>query len=483
MKPIKKSNSGLLLSEKVNLFKMGNASSVAYNKHQEKENRIVFELEKYKDTIVKLELELNAKDKELNALLNKNKKNKNKFQKTIKLIEQILKICDSKKKKEKEKEKEKETDLDSENKKTLNKFNNSLYSDKSKENYRTINIENDTDTDNYNKTNITNIKTFYTTNNNYNRKEKSFKSLPKIKQQKHKLTINTNYNFRKNKKFKDISYVSTLRNRIDTLNDEIGKKDGELIKLKNKTNNSSFSKLQTDFISNYNTLSDIKSKNVLMLSKLDDIAENYFVEKDKNDNLNIRLEEFQESFYEYKKNIIKKIGDLENKLKIYDEKNRQCIFNHFNKGNILKINKSFYEQNKSKLTEAENIIENTKKEINTILNEIEIKNSSIKYIQKEIENLKEQLIKINNNNSKNNNDLEKLNEQKKLLNENNKDLINKNNELKNKLKEKEKKYINEIYKIGDIKKLINEKDKNIDILKKEIEELRNAKKYNFSLNN
>ena len=482
MKPIKKSNSGLLLSEKVNLFKIGNASSVAYNKHKEKENRIVFDLEKYRDIIIKLELELNAKDKELNTLLGKNKINKNKFQKTINLIEQILKICDSKseKEKKKEKEKEKEIDLESENKKTHNKFYNSLYSEKSKENYKTINIENDTDTDNINKTNITNIKTFYTTNNNYNKKERS---LPKIKKQKNKLKINTNYNFHTNKKFKDILYVSTLRNRIDTLNDEIGKKDGELFKLKNKCKTSSFSKLQTDFISNYNTLSDIKNKNVLMLSKLDDIAENYFAEKDKNDNLKIRLEEFQENFYEYKHNIIKKNADLVNKLKIFEEKDKQCIFNHFNKGNILRINKSFYEQNKSKLPEAESIIESTKKEINEILKEIEIKNSSIKNIQKEIEILKDKLNKTNENNSEKNKNLDKIKEQKELLNKRSEDLINKNNELKIKLKENENKYINEIYKIGDIKKLINEKDKDIDILKKEIEQLRNDKKYNFSLNN
>ena len=59
MTPIKKSNSGLFFPLTLaNLFKLGSPSSVAYNKHQQKVNIIEFELEKHRDTIIKLKLEL-----------------------------------------------------------------------------------------------------------------------------------------------------------------------------------------------------------------------------------------------------------------------------------------------------------------------------------------------------------------------------------------------------------------------------------------
>ena len=131
MKPIKKSGSGLLLHQNINLFKFGNTSSVAYNKNQEKTNRLEFELEKQKEIIVKLQLELNEKQEELNKILKTNKKRKNIFQKTIKLIEQILKICDKKE--------EKEIEFDNKNDNELKEkietiFNCSLYKEQSKKN-------------------------------------------------------------------------------------------------------------------------------------------------------------------------------------------------------------------------------------------------------------------------------------------------------------------------------------------------------------
>lgn len=461
MRPIKKSSSGLLLTQKNNLFKLGNYSSVAYNKHQEKANIFEFELERHKETIIKLEIELNEKNKELKEILTKNRMKKNKFQMTINIIEQLLKICDKKK--------EEETDKESDNIKTLNQFNFTINSDKSKDNFKSINIENDNDTDNYNKTNR---NTFYTTNNNYN---KNKKSLPKIKSPNRKLAINTNSNFNTKKKFSDILYMNTLRKRIDTLNDEIGKKDGEIDKLKIKNNFLNYSKLQTDFISNYNSLGEMKSKNVLMLSKLDDIAENFFFEQENNKDLKIRLSDFQEKFYDYKNNINKKINDLENKLKIYEKKNKECLYYHLNKDNFLKNNRSLFEQNKS---EAERI-ENIKIELNELKKENNKKSESIINLKKEIENLVEKKITLNNKNLDKNADIEKLKEQIILLNKKYKEIFDKNKEMKKKLKESENNYINEIYKIGDIKNKIIKADKNIDSLKKEIEKLKTQKNINF----
>lgn len=67
-------------------------------------------------------------------------------------------------------------------------INFNLYNEKLKEDFKSINSDN----------NDMNVKTFYKTNNNYNKRKAS---LPKIKSHKNKLTINTNYNFNfKNKK-------------------------------------------------------------------------------------------------------------------------------------------------------------------------------------------------------------------------------------------------------------------------------------------
>ena len=465
MRPIKKSSSGLLLPEKMSLLKLGligNRPSFAYNKIKEKADRIEFELERKKDIIVKLQNEINEKDKELKLLLKSNKKKKNQFQNTIKIIEQIIKLCEQKKDNEIKIESENKNDI---KQKTISNFENTLYSQNSKENIKSINSDNDNDTDNYNKTNA---KTFYTTNNNYSKKGKS---LPKIKNHKNILTIKT-CNFNKRNKFKEnILYVNTLRNRIDTLNDQIGKKDGEINILKNNTNTSSYAKLQEDFLLNYNKLSEIKEKNLSMLSKLDDISENFFIAKDENYTLKTKLDEFQEKFYDYKKHIKKKNKELENKLNIYTEKNNECLLSHINKADLLKFN-----GNKSKLSELEALNDITTKEINEIEKEINNKSGSIKYINKEIDKLLNEKNQLIEKNSENNTKKENLQKEKDILEKKNKELMDINKEIKSKLKEKENEYINEIYKIGDLKILINNKDKEIDELKKEIINLRNSKK-------
>jgi len=469
MRPIKKSNSGLLLPRNIHILHITNGSSVAYNKNQQKANQLEFELEKQKDNIVKLQLELNEKDKELNRIIKLNKTKKNKFKKIITLIETILNLCN----KQKKKELKIEIDTDN-NQKTDNDFFN--FTEKPLENLKSVNIDgdNDIDNDNYNKTNL---KTFYTTNNNYNKKEKS---LPKIKSPKSKLIINTNYNFNPKKKFKDILYVNTLRNRINTLNEKIEKKDGEINQLKCNNNICTFSKLQTDFISNYNKFNEIKKKNALMLSKLDDLAETYFFEKEENNNLKLKLQDFEQQFYDYKNIICSKINILNNKINYYENKNIECLLYHNNKGKTHQINKIFNDENKSKLTEAENIIERKNKELNEIQIEIENRNDHINYIIKEIENLKNAKNKLNDTISDNINNIEILKKSKELLYKKNQEYNNINKDLNVKLKEKDNNFFNQSNKVNEIKNTINEKDKEINKLKKEIESLKINKINSFS---
>ncbi len=95
----------------------------------------------------------------------------------------------------------------------------------SNNNFNFLSEENET----YNKINT---KTFYTTNINFTNKNHI---LPKIKspRTKSKLFINTN-TFLKKKKLKDILYMKTLKNQINTLNIKLEKKTRRNLRLQNK---------------------------------------------------------------------------------------------------------------------------------------------------------------------------------------------------------------------------------------------------------
>ena len=455
MRPIKKSNSGLLLPKKKGLLRLINGPTVAYNKNQEKANQIEFELEKQKDNLRKLQIELNEKDKELNAILNINKHKKRKLKKTIALIETILKICESKK----ENELKIETEIDN-----IQKSNYDLFNEKSPKNFKTINIDNDND--NCNKTNL---KTFYTTNMNYNKDEQS---LPKIKSPRNKLAIKTNYNFNPKKKIKDILFVNTLRCRIDSLNDIIEKKEGEIDKLKTNNNTCNFTKIETDYIMNYNELNDIKQKNALMMTKLDDLAEIYFYEKEENYKLRKKLENFELQFYDYTNIVSNKNNELNKQLKYYDNKNIECLLYHSNKGKFFNVSQNIFEMNKSKLIEAESMIEKKNKELNELQNEIEKNKKFIKNISREIENIKIERNKINGKITDYMEKIENSKKRKDLLHKKYKELSKINKDLKNQFEEKENNYCYQNDKIKEIKKKINEKDEEIIQLKKEIEMLK-----------
>jgi hypothetical protein len=457
MRPIKKSNSGLLLPKKIGLLRLINGPTVAYNKNQEKANQIEFELEKQKDNLRKLQIELNEKDKELNSILNINKHKKGKFKKTIALIETILKICESKK----ENELKIETEIDN-----IQKSNYDLFNEKSPKNFKTINIDNDND--NCNKTNL---KTFYTTNMNYNKDEQS---LPKIKSPRNKLAIKTNYNFNPKKKIKDILFVNTLRCRIDSLNDIIEKKEGEIDKLKTNNNTCNFTKMETDYIMNYNELNDIKQKNALMMTKLDDLAEIYFYEKEENYKLRKKLENFELQFYDYANIVSNKNNELNKQLKYYDNKNIECLLYHSNKGKFFNVSQNIFEMNKSKLIEAESMIEKKNKELNELQNEIEKNKKFIKNISREIENIKIERNKINGKITDYMEKIENSKKRKDLLHKKYKELSKINKDLKNQFEEKENNYCYQNDKIKEIKNNINEKDEEIIQLKKEIEMLKTS---------
>ena len=425
----KKSGSGILLT-KINQFnnlRIGNA----YNKNYEKISHLEFEIERQKEVMVKLKLDLSNKNKELNELISKNKNENNNNLKKIRLIEEIIKIHKNKKDVKTNHPKLKiDTEIDE------NVINTKIKEIKEKEkitnnNINTINDENET----YNKTNT---KTFYTTNNNFTNKNHI---LPKIKSPRIKtnLFINTN-TFMKKKKIKDILYMNTLKDRINILNEKLEKKQEEILDYKTKLGKNNYSDLENDLNANCEKLKELKYKNAKMCSDLEDFAENYFLQREENLKLKNRLNDFIDIFNNYKENTEKSNLVLEKKLKYYEDKNLECLIYHSNLG---KNSSKYHEDNRSKLTEAENLIEKINEEIEEINNEIKSKNDNFNLLEES--------------------------------NKKNKEKENKNKNLKKEYKEKKNKYKNLINKIKEAKELVKQKDEEIIKLKEEIKKLKASK--------
>ena len=413
MLKIKKSGSGLQLS-KINTFNKLN-DCFSYNKNYEKITHIEFEMERQKETLVKLKTEINNKSKEIKELTLRNQNEKNNQLKTIKLIEEILKIYNNKK----------ESKLNSPKLEIETEIDKNIIDNKIKEKDLISNTIDENDNDIYNKTNI---KTFYTTNNNFANTNKN-QILPKIKSPKFKskLFINTN-TFIKRKKNKDILYMKTLRNQINTLKEKLEKKKEEIFDYNSKCEENNIKNLENDILLNYDEIKELKYKNAEMLDKLEDFLENYYLQREENFLLRNKLNNFIDIFNTYKENTEKNNLILESKLKNLEEKNLRCIILHHN--NFSK----YREDNKSKLTEAGNIKEKIKEEIEELNKDIKSKKNNIIQNRNEIEILINKKKEINENIKKNEDNINKMNIQKEKNDKSNKEKEHKKINLKNKLK-------------------------------------------------
>ena len=466
MHKFQKSSSGILLTKINNFNNLRNG--YAFNKNCEKISHLEFDIEKQKEIMVKLKLDLNTKNKELKELLSKNKKQKNKQNKTINIIQEILKIIDKKKEGESKINSPKlkiETDIESNIVKDIKDTKEKEKDLVSINNINTISDDNET----YNKTNT---KTFYTTNNNFTNNINHV--LPKIKSPKikSKLFINTN-TFMKNKKLKNKLYMNTLRNKISTLNEKLSKKNEEILDYKSKQDEKNIkSNFENTFLDNYDEIKKLKLKNAEMCAKIEDFAENYFLEKEENIKLKKQLKDFIDIYNAYKENIEKNNLELEKKLKYFEEKNLECIIFHMNK---FKNMSRYYEDNKSKLTEAGNRIEKINEEINEINNDITIKNKIFIKHKTDIENLNNKINNIKENMEKNKMNMNNMIIKIEESNKNNIEKKNLNKKLKNEFKEKKNKYKNNLNNIKEINNIIKEKDKEINELKEQIKKLKASK--------
>ena len=454
MLKIKKSGSGLQLSKINSLNRLNDCFS--FNKNYEKISQIEFEMERQKEILVKLKTDINNKTKEINELTLKNQNQKIKHLNKIKLIEEILKIYKNKKESKLNSPKlEIKTEIDK------NIINNEIKEKKEKDLVSNTVDENENDI--YYKTNT---KTLYTTNNNFSNKNQI---LPKIKSPKlkSKLFINTN-TFIKRKKNKDILYMTTLRNQINTLKEKLEKKKEEILDYKSKHEENNNENLENVLLLNYDEIKELKYKNAEMFAKLEDYLENYYLQREENFQLKNKLNNFIQIFNTYKENYL----NLERNLKNLNEKNLGCIILQHNKGKNFS---KYIENNKSKLTEVRNIKEKINEEIEESNKDIESKKNNIIQHKNEIENLINKKKEIKENIKKNEENIYKMNILKEKNVKNNKEKENKNINLKNRYKEIKLKYKNLINQVNEMNLLINKKDEEINLLKKEIKELNSSK--------
>ncbi len=173
---MKSSSSQLLNSLKGSYFNTLNINEDShqgtYSKTKEKINMLEFELDRNRDIIIRLRAELASKNKEISLLkVNKNKKNEE-YQKTMRVIEEILKQCDQS---------------------TTAGFNV---------------IENS----------LSNMELNEHNSSNPTKSKKSKSNLPQIGDMLH-------FSNQHKKAMKEMVFVSMLKNQISNLNEELVKKD------------------------------------------------------------------------------------------------------------------------------------------------------------------------------------------------------------------------------------------------------------------
>ena len=458
---MKSSNSQFLKSIKGSYFNTLNTNEDhnqgTYNKTKEKINMLEFELERNRDIIIRLRAELASKNKEISLLkVNKNKKSEE-YTKIMRVIEEILKQCDQS---------------------TTAGFNV---------------IENSLSNSDF-----------------YNNKKMN--QLPQIGDMLH-------FSNQHKKIMKEMVFVSMLKNQISNLNEELVKKNEKIIELKKNQNSTNFSKLQNNFIKNFNELTQVKKENEFMKTRIEDVHHLLMVEKEDNFNLKNKLQNFQDKYHIYKDSTEKKTNALESMVAKLKNRERDCKIFHIRKGTSASAFRSIPREKKKSVNEQyekefddESVnnklneeIKKMSKTMTQLRNSQNNKDIEIKTLIKEKQNLSDKISKLEKEKSQYLLKIETLtkkieeanNKRKSMeksikdqaidankiienLEKENKELKDINNNIKNEIQIKESLIEEEKSKTTAIKELLKEQEEenkklNLKILEleKKIEELQN----------
>jgi len=411
-----------------------------YNKNNEKIRMLQFDLETTKDTIIKLRAELLNKNKEINNLkINKDDKNSEHLF-TLKVIETALKIIGADSSKD------------------------SYYESKTENN----NISNGNQNGNDNKNDLKEEKEKEKSNNTNNNK------LPPIANRMAQSP-------RREKSNKEISYINSLKQQINGLKELIIKKDEEINEMKKNKTSLNYSNLQNNFEKNFNELTNIKKQNELMKTKIEDVTNLLFIEKEGNKSLKSKLLVFQSSFKEFQEISEKKNTDLETKLVHAQEKERDCKIFHIRKASAPDLMGSRSSSHTNLVNElndserlkiAEDEIKNIKKNIESTNKDINNKKDENEELKNNKSELEKKVNELKDRNQKLKKEVNNLNKNVKNLKNNKQNLEKENNNIKSQFDSANSKLTNEQNKITKMKDTLSKKENEINELKKQIEKLK-----------
>ena len=422
-----------------------------FNKNNEKIQMLQFDLETTKDTIIKLKSELSNKNKEIgNLKISKDDKNIEHLY-TLKLIATILKLVDKENTKD---ESQSQYDNNNNNNNPNNIGNANSDNINGRENKKKMKEEKE---------------------NNLNSNDNS-KKLPPISNRSEQSPLKIS-----NKINKEISYINSLKLQINNLKELLNKKKEEIDAIKKNKTTLNYSKLQNNFEKNIAELTNIKKQNELMKTKIEDVTNLLFIEKEGNKSLKSKLQVFQSSFKEFQENSDKKNMNLETKLAQAQEKERDCRIFHVRRvsgpellgsRNNSRMNLVNEIDDSERLKIAEKEIKIIKKDIEDLNKGINSKREENEILKENKSNLEKKVNELKEKNNKLKNEISSLNKKVKDLKNNKNNLEKENKNYKNKLKTSNINLKNEENKINTIKDTLNKKENEIIELKKQNEKLK-----------
>ena len=237
-----------------------------YSQNYQKAKALEFEVERSRDTIMKLKNELSNKKREIYLLkVNKNTIEDEHF-KTLKTLKDFLKKSDN----------------------------------LTKETYKTIERKIQINNNNFEQENA----------KPYSENEESYINSKRKK----------NFKNRNKKKIKDNIKINSLRQYIYKLNEEINEKNGIITELKNNKKANEYKELQDNFLSSCNEIKEIKRENMAFKLQVDNITDLLIIERNDNKFLRNKIIEFEKKFKAYKEISINKVKQLDDEVNLAREK-------------------------------------------------------------------------------------------------------------------------------------------------------------------
>ena len=227
----------------------------------------------------------------------------------------------------------------------------------------------------------------------------------------------TMLNRRRNKiKIQNFLKLDTLRQHINSLNEELMRKNNLITELQNNKKVRGYKELQKSLIKNCNQINEkLQEENYRIKNKCDSLI--YLLKNEQNENraLKEKLRRFNERFVIFKELSINKVKKLDEELNIAKEKERNL--------NIRIIG----DQDKEKIENHNKTEEYNNMKNKIMQNEIDLKKNG------------EIIRKYKNENLSIREENKKLKKEKVVLEINNNRLIKENEEMKNKIREMNKK--------------------------------------------